>query len=74
MGSLQHPDDPGSNDGRCRGPSAGLERWGAWIVELHKGWHEGDPVHGGSRWRLALGTGGWLLALMAIIIEKVFGG
>jgi hypothetical protein len=70
MGSLQHPDDQGPHDGRLRGPSAGLQKWGTWIVELHKGWHEGDPSPSRFRW---VGTGGWLLAFAAVI-EKVVGG
>jgi hypothetical protein len=72
MGSLQDPDDPGPHDGRLRGPSAGLQNWGAWIVALHKGWHEGDPSPSRFRWRM-VGVGGWLLALVAIL-EKAVGG
>jgi hypothetical protein len=58
------------HQGVLRGPSEGLEAWADWLIDIHKRWHEGDPNAG---WRLMLRSGGWLLALAAII-DKVLGG
>ena len=81
MGSKDQVDSRQSPRGILRGPSTGLRAWATfleervdWLMGARRRWHEADPPKRPVRLRLMLGSGTALLAVAALIVERLLAG